>query len=146
VVTRVEQRRRWTVEEKLRLVAATREPGSSVSEVARRAGVPRLNELRSYLDLERARLPAKSKLAGAIRYSLVRWAARTRYVDDGRVDYLFAGSDAGGERAAVIYSLIETAKLNAINPHTWLSDVIGRIADHPARHIDQLLPWNWSPR
>jgi transposase len=127
--------------------------------------VPRLNELRSYLDRERARLPAKSKLAGAIRYSLVRWAALTRYADDGRVEidnnaaeralrsvavgrknYLFAGSDAGGDRAAVIYSLIETAKLNAINPHTWLSDVIGRIADHPARQIDQLLPWNWSPR
>ena len=56
-----------------------------------------------------------------------------------------AGSDAGGSRAAALYSLIETAKLNAVNPQHYLADVLGRIADHPARHIAELLPWNWQP-
>lgn len=126
---------------------------------------PRLKELRSWLETQRAKLPAKSKLAGALRYSLSRWPALTRYVDDGRLEidnnaaeralrsvavgrknYLFAGSDTGGERAAVIYTLIESAKLSGVNPHAWLTDVIARIADHPARQLDQLLPWSWSPR
>jgi hypothetical protein len=63
----------------------------------------------------------------------------------GRKNYLFAGSDAGGRRAAAMYSLIETAKLNGINPQHYLADVPGRIADHPARQIAELLPWNWKP-
>ena len=63
----------------------------------------------------------------------------------GRKNYLFAGSDAGGRRAAAIYSLIETAKLNALNPQHYLADVLARIADHPARRIVELLPWNWQP-
>ena len=124
---------------------------------------PRLAELRTWVDQQRARLPSNSKLAGALRYSLKRWPALTRYVDDGgieidnnaaeralrsvavgRKNYLFAGSDAGGERAAVIYTLIETAKLSGVNPSAWLTDVIGRIADHPARRLKELLPWNWS--
>jgi transposase len=61
----------------------------------------------------------------------------------GRKNWLFAGSDAGGRRAAAIYSLIETAKLNGINPQLYLADVLARIADHPARQIGDLLPWNW---
>lgn len=99
------------------------------------------------------------------RHSLSRWPALTRYADDGRIEidnnaaeralrpvavgrknYLFAGSDAGGERAAVIYTLIESAKLNAVNPHVWLTDVIARIADHPARRLGELLLWNWGAR
>ena len=63
----------------------------------------------------------------------------------GRKNYLFAGSDAGGRRAAVMYSLIETAKLNSINPQAYLADVLARIADHPARRVADLLPWNWQP-
>ena len=63
----------------------------------------------------------------------------------GRKNYLFAGSDAGGRRAAAMYSLIESAKLNGINPQHYLADVLTRIADHPARHIADLLPWNWRP-
>ena len=63
----------------------------------------------------------------------------------GRKNYLFAGSDAGGRRAAVMYSLIESAKLNGINPQLYLADLLTRIADHPARHIAELLPWNWMP-
>jgi transposase len=63
----------------------------------------------------------------------------------GRKNYLFAGSDAGGSRAAAMYSLIETAKLNGLNPQLYLTDVLTRIADHPARHVAQLLPWHWQP-
>ena len=63
----------------------------------------------------------------------------------GRKNYLFAGSDAGGRRAAALYSLIETAKLSGLDPQRYLTDVLVRIADHPARAIAQLLPWNWAP-
>jgi len=62
----------------------------------------------------------------------------------GRKNYLFAGSDTGGENAAIIYTLIETAKLNGIEPFAYLRDVLGRIADHPINRIDELLPWNWA--
>ncbi len=87
----------------------------------------------------------------------------TRYVDDGRLEmtnntaerairplalgrknYLFAGSDEGGRRAAIIYTLIETARLNGVDPEAWLADIISRIADHPNAKIDELLPWQWS--
>jgi transposase len=64
----------------------------------------------------------------------------------GRKSWLFAGSDRGGQRAAAMYSLIVTAKMNDIDPQAWLADVLARIAGHPARRIDELLPWNWRPR
>jgi transposase len=63
----------------------------------------------------------------------------------GRKSWLFAGSDRGGQRAAAMYSLIVTAKMNDVDPQTWLADVLARIAEHPARDIDALLPWNWQP-
>jgi transposase len=66
-------------------------------------------------------------------------------IDLGRRAWLFAGSDRGGERAAAIYSLIAAARLNDINPQAWLTDVLGRIADHPASRLAELLPWNWNP-
>ena len=100
-------------------------------------------------------------MAGAIQYGLVRWTALTRYRDDGRIEidnntaerairpvvlgrknYLFAGSDAGGERAAAIYSLIGTCLLNDIEPYGYLREVLSRIAQHPINRIDELLPWN----
>ena len=62
----------------------------------------------------------------------------------GRKNYLFAGSDEGGRRAAVMYTLIETARLSHVDPASWLADVISRIADHPTNRVDELLPWNWN--
>ncbi|MGC1456681.1 MAG: transposase, partial [Steroidobacteraceae bacterium] len=106
-------------------------------------------------------LSKKSELASAIRYALSRWPALTRYRDDGRLEidntaaeralrvvalgrknWLFAGSDDGGERAAVIYSILGTAKLNDLNPESYLRYVLERIAEHPINRIDELLPWN----
>lgn len=129
---------------------------------ARRArATPILAELRAFLDATMAKISGKTSLAGAIRYAVSRWTAPTRHIDDGRLEmsnntaerairplapgrknYLFAGSDEGGRRAAVMYTLIETARLNDLDPEAWLADVIDRIADHPINHVDELLPWN----
>ena len=106
---------------------------------------------------------SKSDLARAIGYTLTRWQALTRYRDDGsleidnnaaeralrgvalgRKNYLFQGSDAGGERAAAIYSLVESAKLNGLDPLRYLRDVLTRIAEHPINRIEELLPWNMA--
>ena len=131
---------------------------------ARRArATPILAELRAFLDETMVKISGKASLAGAIRYAVSRWAALTRYVDDGRLEmsnnaaerairplalgrknYLFAGSDEGGRRAALMYTLIETARLNDLDPEAWLADVIERIADHPINRLDELLPWNWA--
>ena len=110
------------------------------------------------------KLSARSELAAAFRYMLSRWLALIRCFDDGRLaldnnpaeralrgvaigrkNYLFAGSDRGGQRAAAMYSLIETAKLNGLDPEAYLRDVLTRIADHPINRIADLLPWNWKP-
>ncbi len=125
-----------------------------------RAG-PLLDALHRYLRTTLTQVSSKSALAGAIRYALARWVALTRYCDDGRIEidnnaaerslravamgrknYLFAGSDAGGERAAAIYSLIGTAKLNGIDPYAYLRHVLERINDHPINRIEELLPWH----
>ena len=74
-----------------------------------------------------------------------RYGQSDRPIALGRKSWLFAGFDRGGQRAAAMYSLIVTAKLNNVDPHAWLADVLTRIADHPAHSIDQLLPWNWQP-
>ena len=125
---------------------------------------PIAEALASWAEETVPKLSRKSELAAAFRYMRGRWAALVRCFDDGRLaldnnpaeralrgvaigrkNYLFAGSDAGGRRAAAMYSLIESAKLNGRNPQLYIADVLDRIADHPARHIADLLPWNWQP-
>jgi transposase len=125
-----------------------------------RAG-PLLAELHQWLHAVLTKVSTKSELAKAARYSLVRWTALTRYVNDGRIEidnsaaeralrgvalgrsnYLFMGSDDGGRRAASLYSLVETAKLNGLDPEGYLREVLERIAEHPINRIDELLPWN----
>ena len=125
--------------------------------------LPLLAGLKAWLEAALPKLSGKSDLAAAMRYALNRWDALTRYAHDGRIEidnnaaersirgialgrknYLFAGSDKGGERAAAIYSLIETAKLNGLDPEAYLRDVLARIADHKINRIAELLPWNWS--
>jgi hypothetical protein len=125
-----------------------------------RAG-PLLEELRQWLEGLLSRVSAKSEIRQAIGYSLGRWKALTRYVSNGRLEidnnaaeralrgvslgrknYLFMGSDAGGERAAAFYSLVETAKLNGLDPEAYLREVFERIAEHRINRIEELLPWN----
>jgi len=122
---------------------------------------PMMDGLAAFLDASLTQISGRSELAKAIRYARSRWTALTRYLDDGtleisnnaaerairplalgRKNYLFAGSDAGGARAAAAYTLVETAKLNGLDPEAYLRAVIGRIADHPINRIAELLPWN----
>ena len=124
---------------------------------------PLVAELESWMRTERARLSRHADVAKAMDYMLKRWTAFTRFLSDGRIcltnnaaeralrgiaigrkNWLFAGSDRGGERAAAMYTLIATAKLNNVDPQAWLADVLRRIADHPARRLHELLPWNWQ--
>ena len=125
---------------------------------------PIAEALKSWAQEITPKLSARSELTAAFRYMLARWLALTRCFDDGRLsldnnpaeralrgvaigrkNYLFAGSDHGGERAAAMYSLIETAKLNGLDPEAYLRDVLARIADHSIKRITELLPWNWQP-
>jgi transposase len=126
--------------------------------------VPLLAELHAFLEKALSQISGKSTLAKAIRYSLSRWTALTRYTTDGRLEmtnnaverkirplamarksYLFAGSDSGGIRAAAMHTLIESARMNRLDPEAYLRDVLARIADHPINRIGELLPWNWQP-
>lgn len=125
---------------------------------------PLVVELEAWLRAQRAKLSSKSDTAKAIHYSLKRWPALTRFLDDGRLcmtnnaaerslrcvavgrhNWTFAGSDEGGRRAAAMYTLIETAKLNDADPQAWLADLLARLPDHPAKRINELLPWKWRP-
>ena len=123
---------------------------------------PLLIELETWLREQRGRVSKNSDTGKAINYSVKRWAALTRFLDDGRLcmsnnaaerelravaigrkNWTFAGSDEGGRRAAAIYTLIATAKLNDVDPQAWLADILARLPDHPAKRLHELLPWNW---
>ncbi len=120
-------------------------------------------DLHRWLGEQRARLARGNDVARAIDYLLKRWTAFTRFLDDGRIcvsnnaaeralrgvalgrkSWLFCGSDRGGQRAAVMYSLIVTAKMNDVDPQAWIADVLARIAEHPVQRLGDLLPWNWE--
>jgi len=130
--------------------------------VRQELSAPLVANLEAWMREQRAKLSRGNDVAKAMDYMLKRWSAFTRFLDDGRIclsnnaaergvrgialgrkSWLFCGSDRGGERAAVMYSLIVTAKMNDIDPQAWLADVLGRIAEHPIQKLDELLPWNW---
>jgi transposase len=126
---------------------------------------PLVVDLEIWMRQQRALLSSSNDTAKAINYLLNRWVAFTRFLDDGRVcltnnaaeralrgvavgrkNWTFAGSDAGGHRAAAVYTLVETCKMNDVDPQAWLADVLARLPDHPAKRIHELLPWNWTLR
>jgi transposase len=132
--------------------------------VRQELSAPLVADLRAWMREQRAKLSRANDVAKAMDYMLKRWTAFTRFLDDGRIclsnnaaeravrgialgrkSWLFCGSDRGGERAAVMYSLIVTAKMNNIDPQAWLADVLARIAEHSVQKLDELLPWNWRP-
>ena len=124
---------------------------------------PLVDDLESWLRAQRGRLSPKSETAKAINYMLRRWSSFALFLEDGRVclsnnaaerairgiavgrrNWTFAGSDVGGHRAAALYTLIETCKLNEVDPRAWLADVLARLPEHPAKRLEELLPWNWK--
>jgi hypothetical protein len=140
-----------------------RQPSPDRLAVRRQRVAPLVADLQHWMRAERARLSRHADVAKAMDYMLKRWDAFTRFLDDGRIcltnnaaeralrgialgrrAWLFAGSDRGGERAALMYTLIGTAKLNNVDPQVWLADVLARINEHRITDLDQLLPWNWT--
>jgi transposase len=124
---------------------------------------PLVEDFEVWMRAERARLSRHAEVAKAMDYMLKRWTAFTRFLGDGRIclsnnaaeralrgialgrkAWLFAGSERGGERAAIMYTLIQTAMLNGVDPQAWLADVLNRIADHPITYLAALLPWSWK--
>ena len=140
--------------------------GRSIEErltVRRERVTPLVAELESWMRAQRAKLSRHSDVGKAMDYMLKRWDTFARFLADGRIcltnnaaeralrgialgrkSWLFAGSDRGGERAAVMYTLLQTARLNDVDPQAWLADVLARINDHNIQRLDQLLPWNWK--
>jgi transposase len=133
--------------------------------VRQELSAPLVADLEVWMREQRAKLSRGNDVAKAMDYMLKRWSSFTRFLEDGRIclsnnaaeravrgialgrkSWLFCGSDRGGDRAAVMYSLIVTAKMNDVDPQAWLADVLARIAEHPVQRLDELLPWNWRDR
>jgi transposase len=141
-----------------------RQSAEERQRVRREQSAPLVAALEIWLREQRSRLSRSSAVAEPIDYMLRRWDRFTRFIDDGRIcltnnaaeralrgfalgrkSWLFAGSERGADRAAIMATLIMTAKLNDIDPQAWLANVLARIAEHPAHKLDDLLPWNWRP-
>ena len=137
-------------------------PSAERLAARRRDVAPLGRELIDWMTGERAKLSRHNEVAKAMDYMLKRLDAFTRFLDDGRIcisnnaaeralrgialgrkAWLFAGSDRGGDRAAVMFTLMQTAKLNGVDPQAWLADVLARIADHKITNLAALLPWKW---
>ena len=152
------------IDEVFELERATNGADTAARLTARReTAAPLVADLEAWMRAERARLSRHAPVAKAMDYMLKRWDGFTRFLHDGRIclsnnaaeralrgvalgrrAWLFAGSDRGGERAAFMYTLIATAKLNGVDPQAWLADVLGRIADMPRSRLGELLPWEWA--
>lgn len=142
-----------------------RQPAKARQTARRAKSLPLVRSMKLWLEAELSRIPPRGGLADAIRYALVRWAALSRFLEDGRIEldtntverairpitlgrknHLFAGSDGGAARWATVASLLTTAKLNEVEPFAYLKDVLERMtAGHPMSQLDELLPWNWKP-
>jgi hypothetical protein len=139
------------------------QPAERRREVRLQRSAPNAEAFRAWMTGQLERLPGKGALARAMRYALKRWPSFTLFLEDGRAaidnnpaeravkpvvigrkNWMFAGSDTGGETLADAMTVIETAKLSGLNPEAYLADILGRIADHPNRRLDKLLPWNWK--
>jgi hypothetical protein len=137
--------------------------GERLAELRRSRAAPILDDMEAYLELIRPEVLPKSPLGKAITYAQNQWRALRRYVEDGRLEmdnngaersmrrvaigrknYLFAGSPAGGHRAAVLYSLTESCRLQGIDPQAYLKDVLSRVKTHPANRVDELTPSGWK--
>jgi transposase len=138
-------------------------PAEERLRIRKEKSAPLMTELEAWMREERAKLSKHAPVAKAFDYMLRRWDSFARFLEDGRIcltnnsaeralrglalgrkSWLFAGSDRGGDRAAIMYTLIGTAKLNDIDPQAWIADVLKRIAEHPVQRLDELLPWNWK--
>ncbi len=143
--------------------AARGSPPDRRVELRQAKATPVFDELEAWLAQQLTRISGKSPLASAIRYALARMGRMRPYLSNGileldnnvaergmraialgRKNYLFVGSEAGGKAAAIAYTLIETAKLNGVDPHAWLADTLARIPDYKITKVDELLPWRWS--
>jgi hypothetical protein len=150
--------RRYAVEKEARGL-----PPDRRAELRKAHAAPVFDDLERWLAMQLTTISGKSPLSGAIRYVLTRTDRLRPYLDHGileldnnaaergmrsialgRKNYLFVGSEAGGKAAAIAYTLIETAKLNTVDPHTWLADTLARIPDYKITKVDDLLPWRWN--
>ena len=139
-------------------------PAYQRHDMRQELSAPLVADLHTWMREQRGKLSGANDVAKAMDYMLKRWTVFARFLDDGRIcltnnsaeralrgialgrkAWLFAGSDRGGRRAAVMYSLIVSAKMNDVDPQAWLAHVLANIAQHPATRLDELLPWNWRP-